>query len=734
MNVATPKAELNPFTRLAEERAEATPKLDTELCRRLLRQVQAWIKTDTDPTSPSNFDLTRHGYELSMMLTHGAYAVEPTPLTRAEEAARQPYRGLNLPREPTLGELADFADTLRGRKVSLHASLSSLFARRLTSYLTAWGLDVSHIPIEEESHPTTGDDAASTPKFLIIDDNVAVLRRELLKLKVEAPQPAPQTQPMLSRQRSTIKRPDLFRNTKSSLFIRQASAAVVIHFTSLDKYHQVRDVLASIGLHRLPEVIVVPKPVGPRRLLTALFTAVKQPVVDPVFSPIATSPRSPQISSGNRTPTGGPQEGFFDAVGLQTSDIHKPAVRSPLTEFPPVPSPLPRSDSHRLTPGREDVVTPASEYFSRAATGKSSASGASGVVIQSPDGRPYGMFFEPPNTGGSNSAFSERASGLRRSTISRNLSTETGPSTSGSSPSGSADSSRRPSASDEVISPAETPRPMEGDVPTRAGSRPKLSPATDANPIVAPGRNRSATVTRRQVSPVSETVPRPTDAEETKPLPEVVKAKSVTRPGKAVAKATTKTSDQVIPPINVLIVEGMLKSLPLLTARQPHQPEHFVHVLPEEENQASNSERWSRGCGEMAHWRIPSHSGKTSWCGVSNEQMDIQLPVMDGIEATKEIRKMEKMNHIGVFSSTPVGDSSRAIEEAPASSPFRSAVIIVALTASSLQTDRVAALAAGCNDFLTKPVSLKWLEKKTVEWGCMQVRLLLSPFADKTRP
>lgn len=100
--------------------------------------------------------------------------------------------------------------------------------------------------------------------------------------------------------------------------------------------------------------------------------------------------------------------------------------------------------------------------------------------------------------------------------------------------------------------------------------------------------------------------------------------------------------------------------------------------------------------------------------------MDIQLPVMDGIAAIKEIRKMEKNNKIGVFPSTPMSESSRPAEALPAASPFRSAVIIVALTASSLQTDRVNALAAGCNDFLTKPVSLKWLEKKTVEWGCMQ--------------
>jgi CheY-like chemotaxis protein len=38
----------------------------------------------------------------------------------------------------------------------------------------------------------------------------------------------------------------------------------------------------------------------------------------------------------------------------------------------------------------------------------------------------------------------------------------------------------------------------------------------------------------------------------------------------------------------------------------------------------------------------------------------------------------------------------------PSTAMFKSPVIIVALTASSLQSDRHEALAAGCNDFLTK--------------------------------
>src|SRR5882762_3481038 len=105
--------------------------------------------------------------------------------------------------------------------------------------------------------------------------------------------------------------------------------------------------------------------------------------------------------------------------------------------------------------------------------------------------------------------------------------------------------------------------------------------------------------------------------------------------------------------------------------------------------------------------------------------MDIQMPVMDGIQATKEIRLMEKMNSLSGFPLSTPRSEGRTPSEAPSSttsstSPYRSSVIIVALTASSLQSDRVAALAAGCNDFLTKPVSLQWLNNKIIEWGSIK--------------
>ena len=142
----------------------------------------------------------------------------------------------------------------------------------------------------------------------------------------------------------------------------------------------------------------------------------------------------------------------------------------------------------------------------------------------------------------------------------------------------------------------------------------------------------------------------------------------------------------VVPPINVLIVEDNVINLKLLEA--------FMKRLKVRWDSAMD------GKAAVEKWRAG---------GFHLVLMDIQLPVMNGLDAAKEIRRLERVNSIGPFSQSP---SSPTEEDAPGIPQegdklqnlvlFKSPVIIVALTASSLQNDRREALASGCNDFLTK--------------------------------
>ncbi|KAI1771643.1 CheY-like protein [Hypoxylon cercidicola] len=209
--------------------------------------------------------------------------------------------------------------------------------------------------------------------------------------------------------------------------------------------------------------------------------------------------------------------------------------------------------------------------------------------------------------------------------------------------------------------------------------------------------------------PPAPSLPTPPVPERTAtPPPRVSSPRPVNRP-----KKSKKTIEHpslppgmlngTVPPINVLIVEDNIINLKLLEA--------FVKRLKVRWQTAMN------GRDAVNKWRAG---------GFHLVLMDIQLPVMSGLEATREIRRIEKVNSIGVFSSSASSPPDEVKAEPPEEDKlvntemFKSPVIIVALTASSLQSDRHEALAAGCNDFLTKPVNFVWLERKVMEWGCMQ--------------
>jgi len=68
--------------------------------------------------------------------------------------------------------------------------------------------------------------------------------------------------------------------------------------------------------------------------------------------------------------------------------------------------------------------------------------------------------------------------------------------------------------------------------------------------------------------------------------------------------------------------------------------------------------------------------------------MDVQMPVMSGHEATRVLRASAAGHHLP----------------------------IIALTAAALVTERDEALAAGMNDFLTKPIDEKRLQRSLRRW------------------
>ncbi|KAM0706853.1 hypothetical protein Q7P35_006183 [Cladosporium inversicolor] len=228
-------------------------------------------------------------------------------------------------------------------------------------------------------------------------------------------------------------------------------------------------------------------------------------------------------------------------------------------------------------------------------------------------------------------------------------------------------SSRRPYSRRNLSGQFASFRPSPQDRPTSS-----YFPSTTGRGSQASSRSRR--------SSRGETTSRPRSKPKTQAVtnsPPKPKASSKTPRPKAVVQL-----DGAIPPINVLIAED----------------NSLVSRVVSKQMQQLNV-RWdtaANGLEAVNKWK----AGKFHLVF-----MDIGMPVMNGLEATKEIRRIER----GEDDDSAHGNKQQ-----------RGPVIIVALTASSLPADRDGAFNAGCNDFITKPLEQIWLAQKVKEWGCMQ--------------
>ncbi|KAI0722203.1 hypothetical protein C8T65DRAFT_691870 [Cerioporus squamosus] len=733
------------------------PSFKSLILRRLLQHVGAHLETDVQPRST----FVGRCCFLSITLDRGAPSVvDPAVNISPEDAAYLGYPPeMRIAHEPTLEQLTQFAESLKGRKVTLVAHSKGSFAQHLTSYLTAWGLDVSHVSTEpdsegaESSAMSTGADSSSsregvptTPSsdavppvpdtqaaaepFILIDDDVSELRARLQKIRAEQAYPLnlhtrkrpslanahrPRSSPQVARVMGLTPQP-----------VQVTPQVVIVHYTSLANFKLVKDAIQSMMIAgnswtRLPEVIVVPKPAGPRRILTALHTAVTKPIVDPFFAPIATSPLSPSFH---------PMSPLFTTTNAQRSPGGRSTGSLRAGSDRSTRSPKEGLETAGLAPSSPLGMTDNMEYFSDAAS-RLGTSPSSGLVIQSPDGQPAGIFFHPrAKGGGKNSPHAERGpaypgtdhpvgrprgSSYRRTSDAddpkRGLSYAhaDGPRRSprppqgldagtmvyevGTPPTSAKGKARQPSIS-ETLSEEPEPLTVTASETITPANAPKLARRTSSDPRSSPPLSPQARQSGGGGLSRRPTAKRPS-AES-----------SASAPAAIPKKGTRGTDSTIVPPISVLIVDDNPINQTILST--------FMKKKKIKYDVAKNGEE------AVQKWR----SG-----GFHLILMDIQMPVMDGIQATKEIRRMEKSNGVGGFPTTPQSDGQQTPSEASttsdtprsASTPsYRSSVIIVALTASSLQSDRVAALAAGCNDFLTKPVSLHWLNNKIIEWGSIK--------------
>jgi len=153
------------------------------------------------------------------------------------------------------------------------------------------------------------------------------------------------------------------------------------------------------------------------------------------------------------------------------------------------------------------------------------------------------------------------------------------------------------------------------------------------------------------------------------------------------------------------------KTEPLVTRHSFAKPAHLLRILVAEDNTV-NQTVVSRMLESMGHTAVIAPDGRQALEVATQNSfdlifMDVQMPEMDGFTATSAIRQQEKTTgkHIP----------------------------IVALTARAMKGDRERCLAAGMDEYLTKPISREEIEATIARLFDTKEHSLESPYWSRSK-
>ncbi|KAG0345858.1 ssk1 response regulator receiver [Podila humilis] len=809
------------------------------------------IKSGENDVSKTDGNLTSQSQSGSQsFLSNKTPLVSPSPLPSSPPSRRTGYNP-KVSAEPTIVELLRFTRRLTGLRVVVMAKETSVFAVHLNGYLKVWDINVSKRIITQGDAVTDGTDSnttedphlltgskrsssssslsgkhmlgkpetssllaksshSSAPAFIMIDDDPKVLGQQIMKLQAIPASPSP----------AAPRRPT-HRRHKSASSIQHTS---IIYFTSLPTFKDARDTVLHIlgsqiptATHHtiasvlagplshgpLPYILVLPKPAGPRRILTAIHTAIHTPILDQTYSPIATAPTSPAPPIRHFSEEINPFEKdqiVFDPVS------HQAFARVPQsTQSSPgggsSPSNMTMADSRHgrdmvrqlieAGKGAGPIANPFNqspmEILSPETPGSIHTIGSpTGIIVPASGNQPSGIQFDPLARSSGSVSPSLMGPGQRRIsngsgrllghsfsgegvvfippiagagghhqsfTLAPNRHPEFGHSSANMFRLNSGHHHLRPGTASPLGTPPATLQsslnlfsPPMTRTPAGMNSPMLQRPEQAAIRENSVGAGNKSSQAENPISPkplhgsVSNVPPSPISPGTTLTLSSAASQGQQTTPVTAAGggpPSSSTSGTRLRGPVSGKKAKDSKEKKVLTKSSVVERVSPLVNVLIVEDNSVNQAilvmfmKKRKIKCDVACNGLEAVEKWKTG--GFHLVLMDIQMDVMDGIEATREIRRLEREQNIGVFPihnpNTTSGSATSSLSAStvgggptsPPASPFRSPVVIVALTATAESDDvRNTALVAGCNDYVTKPIDLQWLENRIVDWGCMQ--------------